>query len=155
MTQNPNYYNLQGVSHRHLSDHLSELVESTLNDLEQSKCITIEEEIDVSPLNLGMIAAYYCIHYTTIELFSLSLNAKTKIRGLLEIISAAAEYKSVPVRHGEEAVLRQLATRLPNKPQSNAKFSDPHTKTFLLLQAHLSRVQLPAELQQDTELILG
>ena len=27
MAQNPNYYNLQGVTHRHLSDHLSELVE--------------------------------------------------------------------------------------------------------------------------------
>ena len=26
-----------GVTHRHLSDHLSELVEHTLNDLEQSK----------------------------------------------------------------------------------------------------------------------
>ena len=26
-----------GVSHRHLSDHLSELVENTLTDLEQSK----------------------------------------------------------------------------------------------------------------------
>ena len=101
-----------------------------------------------------MIAAYYCIHYTTIEVFSLSLNAKTKIRGLLEIISAAAEYDSVTVRHGEEAVLRQLGQRLPNKPQSNAKYSDPHTKAFLLLQAHLSRVQLPAELQQDTEGIL-
>merc|ERR1711973_838836 len=100
------------------------------------------------------IAAYYCIHYTTIEVFSLSLNAKTKIRGLLEIISAAAEYDSVTVRHGEEAVLRQLGQRLPNKPQSNAKYSDPHTKAFLLLQAHLSRVQLPAELQQDTEGIL-
>ena len=37
MTQNPNYYKLQGVSHRHLSDHLSELVETTLTDLEQSK----------------------------------------------------------------------------------------------------------------------
>eukprot|EP00962_Isochrysis_galbana_P054012 scaffold25509_cov56-Isochrysis_galbana.AAC.1 len=35
LTQNPNYYNLQGTSHRHLSDHLSELVESTLSDLEQ------------------------------------------------------------------------------------------------------------------------
>ena len=155
MTQNPNYYNLQGVSHRHLSDHLSELVESTLSDLEQSKCITIEDDIDVNPLNLGMIAAYYCIHYSTVELFSLSLNAKTKIRGLLEIITAANEYDSVPVRHGEEAVLRQLAQRLPNKPQGNAKFSDPHVKAFLLLQAHLSRVQLPAELQQDTELILS
>ena len=154
MTQNPNYYNLQGVTHRHLSDHLSELVETTLSDLEQSKCIAIEEDIDVSALNLGMIAAYYCIHYTTIELFSLSLNAKTKIRGLLEIISAAAEYDTVAVRHGEEAVLRQLALRLPNKTAPNAKFSDPHVKAFLLLQAHLSRVQLPAELEQDTEAIL-
>ena len=99
------------MTHRHLSDHLSELVENTLSDLEQSKCITIEEDIDLSALNLGMIAAYYCINYTTIELFSLSLNAKTKIRGLLEIISAAAEYSSVPVRHGEEAVLRQLGNK--------------------------------------------
>lgn len=153
MTQNPNYYNLQGVTHRHLSDHLSELVENTLNELEHAKCITIED-INLSALNLGMIAAYYCIHYTTIETFSLSLNAKTKIRGLLEIISAAAEYNGVTVRHGEEAVLRQLGQRLPNKPQSSAKYSDPHTKAFLLLQAHLSRVQLPAELQQDTEAIL-
>ena len=41
MTQNPNYYNLQGMSHRHLSDHLSELVENTISDLEQSKVITL------------------------------------------------------------------------------------------------------------------
>ncbi|CAF2380691.1 unnamed protein product [Rotaria sp. Silwood2] len=34
MTQNPNYYNLQDVSHRHLSDHLSKLFENILNDLE-------------------------------------------------------------------------------------------------------------------------
>lgn len=55
-----------GMSHRHLSDHLSELVENTLQDLEQSKCISIEDEMDVAPLNLGMIAAYYYINYTTI-----------------------------------------------------------------------------------------
>lgn len=57
-----------GMSHRHLSDHLSELVENTLHDLEQSKCISIEDEMDVAPLNLGMIAAYYYINYTTIGL---------------------------------------------------------------------------------------
>lgn len=155
LTQNPNYYNLQGVTHRHLSDHLSELVENTLNDLEQSKCISIEDEMDCMPLNLGMIAAYYYINYTTIELFSLSLNSKTKIRGLLEIISSAAEYEDVPVRHREDNLLRSLAARLPNKLAGTPKYNDPHVKTNLLLQAHLSRLQLGAELQGDTEAILG
>ena len=83
MTQNPNYYNLNSISHKHLSDHLSELVENTLNDLVLSKCIVIgtsaaarlstatattplctEDEMDVSALNLGMIAAYYNISCT-------------------------------------------------------------------------------------------
>lgn len=41
-------------------------MEQTLSDLEQSKCISIEDEMDVAPLNLGMIAAYYYINYTTI-----------------------------------------------------------------------------------------
>uniref|UniRef100_A0A8D0CCG7 U5 small nuclear ribonucleoprotein 200 kDa helicase n=1 Tax=Scleropages formosus TaxID=113540 RepID=A0A8D0CCG7_SCLFO len=146
MTQNPNYYNLQ--------DHLSELVENTLNDLEQSKCISIEDEMDVAPLNLGMIAAYYYINYTTIELFSMSLNAKTKIRGLIEIISNAAEYKNIPIRHHEDTLLRQLAQKVPHK-LNNPKFNDPHVKTNLLLQSHLSRMQLSAELQSDTEEILS
>ena len=79
MTQNPNYYNLGNVTHRHLSDHLSQLVEDTLGDLVNSKCITIEDEMDVSALNLGMIAAYYniscecdalCVHREVLSLFS-------------------------------------------------------------------------------------
>ena len=55
-----------GITHRHLSDHLSELVENTLADLEQSKCMSVEDDMELSPLNLGMIAAYYYIIYTTI-----------------------------------------------------------------------------------------
>ena len=42
------------------------LVEETLDDLDKSKCMAIEDEMDLSPLNLGMIAAYYYINYTTI-----------------------------------------------------------------------------------------
>ncbi|XP_043274954.1 putative U5 small nuclear ribonucleoprotein 200 kDa helicase isoform X2 [Venturia canescens] len=154
LTQNPNYYGLQGITHRHLSDHLSELVESTLSDLEQAKCVAIEDEMDTLPLNLGMIAAYYYINYATIELFSLSLNNKTKVRGLLEIISAAAEYETVPVRQREENLLRSLAARLQHAPQA-PRMADPHVKAQLLLQAHLSRIQLGPELQKDTELVLS
>lgn len=35
------------------------------------------------------------------------------------------------------------------------RYNDPHIKTNLLLQAHLSRLQLGPELQGDTEIILG
>ncbi|KAL1920366.1 uncharacterized protein VTP21DRAFT_743 [Calcarisporiella thermophila] len=154
LTRNPNYYNLQGVSHRHLSDHLSELVESTLNDLEASRCIAIEDEIDVSPLNLGMIAAYYNINYVTVEIFNRSLKAGTKIKGLLEIIASAAEFESIPMRHHEEDLLRRVHDRVPVK-LATPRYNSPHIKTNLLLQAHFSRIQLPPDLQSDQALILG
>lgn len=80
LTQNPNYYNLQGVSHRHLFDHLSELVENTSNDLQVSKCITIEDDVDLSTSNLG----------------------------LLEILASAFEYAHLPIRLGKDEVLRRL-----------------------------------------------
>lgn len=38
----------------------------------------------------------------------MSLNAKTKVRGLIEIISNAAEYKNIPIRHHEDTLLRQV-----------------------------------------------
>lgn len=83
----------------------------------------------------------------------MSLNNKTKLKGLLEILSSAAEYEGIPIRHKEDSLLRQLATRVPLKlPQ--ARYNDPHVKTNLLIQAHLSRLQLSAELQSDTEEIL-
>ena len=156
MTQNPNYYGMQGVSHRHLSDHMSELVETTLNELEQSKCISIEDDMDTSPLNLGMIAAYYYINYTPIELFSMSLKAKTKISGLIEIVAAATEFAELEIRHGEDILLKNLSSKLPlgRSLGSGTKFNDPHVKTNILLQAHLSRIQLSAELQQDTESVV-
>ncbi|KAI8357996.1 Sec63-domain-containing protein [Mortierella sp. GBAus27b] len=154
MAQNPNYYSLQGVTHRHLSDHLSELVETTVNDLVTSKCIAIEEEMDVSPLNLGMIAAYYNINFSTVELFSSSLTPTTKLKGLLEIISTAAEYESIPIRHHEDQILRRIYDRLPVK-LGNIKFTNPHHKANILLQAHFSRTQLPADLASDQAIVVG
>ena len=43
--------------------------------------MSVEDGVDVSPLNLGMIASYYYIQYTTIELFSSSLQQNTKLKG--------------------------------------------------------------------------
>ncbi|KAK7020512.1 putative ATP dependent RNA helicase [Favolaschia claudopus] len=153
MTQNPNYYNLHNVSHQHLSDHLSELVENTLVDLVNSKSIAIEDEIDVSALNLGMIAAYYNISYVTVEVYTLSLKERTKLKGILEVVSSSAEFESIPIRRHEEALLRRIYDRVPVK-LDKADFEAPHFKTFLLLQAHFSRLQLPADLAADQALVL-
>lgn len=143
----------QKVDSRHLSDHLSELVETTLEDLTTSKCISVDDD-EVSPLNLGMVAAYYYINYVTIELFSMSLTAKTKMRGLLEILTAAAEFEDIPIRHHEDSILRRIAERLPVKIDG-AKYNDPHVKSNILLQAHFSRIQLPPDLESDQKLILS
>ena len=66
------------MTYRHLSDHLSEMVETTLSELEHSKCISVEDDMDTAPLNLGMIAAYYYINYTTIGQDTDYTNCKLK-----------------------------------------------------------------------------
>lgn len=154
MTQNPGFYNLQGTSHRHLSDHLSELVETTLADLADKRCITIEDEMDTAAINLGMICSFYYISYLTVETFSLSLKERTKLKGLLEIVASAAEFESIPIRHHEDILLRRIYDRVPVKLEA-VDYNSPHFKTFLLLQAHFSRMQLPPDLAIDQGVVLG
>ncbi|KAE8057467.1 hypothetical protein FH972_014157 [Carpinus fangiana] len=153
LTQNPNYYNLQGVSHRHLSDHLSELVENTLSDLEASKCVAVEDDMDLSPSNLGLIASYYYISYTTIERFSSSLTSKTKMKGLLEILASASEYAQIPIRPGEEEAVRRLINH-QRFSFENPKCTDPHVKANALLQAHFARQTVGGNLSSDQREVL-
>ncbi|CAK0911216.1 unnamed protein product, partial [Prorocentrum cordatum] len=99
----------QGVTHQHLSDHLSEVVENTVEGLERFGCCSIEDDVELAPANLGLIAAYYYIRHTTIETFSRCVNEETKRRGLMDILCAASEFDSVPVRSGEDTPLAPLA----------------------------------------------
>lgn len=125
---------MQGVSHRHLSDHLSDLTETTLSDLEQSKIIAIDDDTqDLEALNAAMISSYYYIAYTTIELFQSSLTEKTKLKGLLEIISAASEFDDLLVRPGDEDSVERLL-RHAKLSISKPDYTDPHTKANALIQ---------------------
>ncbi|CAG9460374.1 unnamed protein product [Pedinophyceae sp. YPF-701] len=160
LSQNPNYYNLAGNTPRHVSDHLSELVEATMSDLEQANAIAVEyETVDgaeqdlLTPLNLGKIAAFHCARYTTIELFGSSLQAKTKLRGLLEILCAATEFATLPIRPGEEDAVRKLVAHSPITIASQ-KFTDPHVKANALLQAHFSRTPLAGDLAADQRAVV-
>jgi len=61
---------LTGISGEDINDYLSELIENTIEDLENAKCIVMEEEMDLNPLNLGIISSYYYIKHNTIEHFA-------------------------------------------------------------------------------------
>ncbi|KAI1917214.1 Pre-mRNA-splicing helicase BRR2 [Ophidiomyces ophidiicola] len=152
---NPSYYGLVDVSHEGLSTFLSELVENTLKELAEGRLIDLDEEEDtVSPLNAAMIAAYYNISFITMQTFLLSLTARTKLKGILEIITSALEFENIQVRRHEERLLRRIYDRVPVK-MSQPSYDSPHFKAFVLLQAHFSRMQLPIDLGKDQEVILG
>ncbi|CAH0048053.1 unnamed protein product [Clonostachys solani] len=152
---NPSYYSLTGTSHDDLSNYMSDLVETTLRELGESKIIDFDEEDgSVSPQNSAMIAAYYNISYITMQTFLLSLSARTKLKGILEIVTSATEFEAIQIRRYEERLLRRIYERVPVK-MADPAFDSPHFKTFVLLQAHFSRMQLPVDLSKDQEVILS
>nr|POF26016.1 pre-mrna-splicing factor brr2 [Quercus suber] len=151
---NPSYYSLTNTSHEGLSAFLSELVESTLKDLAEANVIEIDEDEDtVTPLNAAMIAAYYNLSFYTIQTLLMSLKRTTKLKGILEIVTAASEFEHIQVRRHEETILQRIYERCPVK-LSDVDFESPHFKAFVLLQAHFSRMQLPTDLAKDQEIIL-
>jgi pre-mRNA-splicing helicase BRR2 len=151
---NPSYYSLTDTSHEGLSAHLSGLVETTLKDLAEFKIIDLEKEDDsLTPLNAAMIAAYYNISYITMQTFLLSLTGRTKLKGILEIITSATEFESIPIRRHEDNLIRRVYDRIPVK-MAQPSYDSPHFKAFVLLQAHFSRMQLPIDLAKDQEIIL-
>lgn len=152
LTQNPNYYNLQGCSGAHINDHLSELVENTLETLEKSKCLTIED-MNVQASNLGIISAHYNIKCATADIFSSSLTASSKIRSILEILVCSVELEQFPIRPGEEKTLKEINSCLP-EPLEKAYLNTPANKSLLLLYSHFSRLPLTSELTQDTSGLL-
>lgn len=152
---NPSYYGLTSTTHEGLSNFMSDLVETTLRELDESKIIDFDDEDgSVSPQNAAMIGAYYNISYITMQTFLLSLSARTKLKGILEIVTSATEFESIQVRRHEDGLLRRIYDRIPVK-MSQPVYDSPHFKSFVLLQAHFSRMQLPIDLAKDQEVLLS
>ncbi|EWC48033.1 pre-mRNA-splicing factor brr2 [Drechslerella stenobrocha 248] len=153
---NPSFYGLADVSHEGLSAFLSELVENTLKELSEAKTIDLDEGDDsITPLNPAMIAAYYNVSFITMQTFLLSLNAKTKLKGLLEIVTSATEFETLQIRKREEVLLRRIHESLPVRMSEPINYESTHFKAFVLMQAHFSRLQLPADLKSDQAVLLG
>jgi pre-mRNA-splicing helicase BRR2 len=101
-----------------------------------------------------MIAAYYNISYITMQTFLLSLSVRTKLKGIMEIVTSATEFETIQIRRHEDGLLRRIYDRVPVK-MSEVVYESPHFKSFVLLQAHFSRMQLPIDLAKDQEILLS
>ena len=151
---NPSYYGCEDTSHEGLSVFLSNQIELTMKELVDAEVIELDEdEGNLSPLNPAMIAAYYNLSFVTIQTFLMSLTAKTKLKGILEIITSATEFEDIQIRRHEDRALRRVYDQVPVK-MSEENYDSPHFKAFVLLQAHFSRLPLPIDLGKDQEVIL-
>lgn len=148
LTQNPNYYNLSEVSGTAINNYLSELIENTVEELQEAKCLVVEEDKELDAINSGIIANYYYINVQTVALFTEMINEKSKLQDILHSLSQATEFDNIQIRNSEEIILAQLAKQVPYTP-SSVKLNEPNTKAYILLQAHFSRLHLNPDLQYD------
>lgn len=88
----------------------------------------------------------------TVEVYTLSLKEKAKLEGVLEVLSLSAEFESIPIHRHADTPSSYL--RLRTSQSHHVDYESPHFKTFLLLQAHFSRLQLPHNRASDQVLVL-
>uniref|UniRef100_A0A8C1DW38 Activating signal cointegrator 1 complex subunit 3 n=1 Tax=Cyprinus carpio carpio TaxID=630221 RepID=A0A8C1DW38_CYPCA len=125
MTQNPNYYNLQGEEPQAFKWPQLSL------QLYATKCRVCcnRNACENKSSNNAIVTFFFLVHQRLKYLCFTGMSHRHLSDHLSEL-------------------------KVPHK-LNNPKFNDPHVKTNLLLQAHLSRMQLSAELQSDTEEILS
>lgn len=157
LVQNPSYYGLESSSHSELNRWLSEKVSSIVEDLENAGCIVSTEtnnQIKLEATRIGQIASFYYLSYKSVSNFCEKITPDSNLKQVLELLSEAKEYSELPVRHNEDKMNAELAQSVLWKLE-DPDYESPHTKTYLLLQAHFSRIALPiTDYITDTKTVL-
>lgn len=153
--KNPSYYGLEISAEEHNSmaaqemaaDYMIELVDKSLGELAASSCISFDEATGfVDPTPYGKIMSYYYISHKTIRYWILNAKPNPNFADALGWMCSATEFNELPVRHNEDLINAELARNLPlpiSAIGTDLPLWDPHIKAFLLLQAYMSRVDLP------------
>ena len=71
---NPSYYELESLEHDQINSFLSSLIQKTLDTLEDSYCIQINDEGEIAATSLGRIASYYYLSHLTVKTFKETLD---------------------------------------------------------------------------------
>jgi antiviral helicase SLH1 len=150
--KNPSYYGLQISAEEHntmeaqnlANDYMVDLVDKSLEELSESKCITLHSNGDIDPTPFGKVMSYYYLSHKTIRHFLSIAKRDLTFTDALTLLSFATEFDELPVRHNEDLINAELSKNLPLEASGlGMPMWDPHVKAFLLLQAHFERIDLP------------
>ncbi|KAG9240989.1 Sec63 Brl domain-containing protein [Calycina marina] len=151
--KNPSFYGLEISVEEHntmaaqqmANEYMISMVDKSLGELEESKCLEMHPNGNVNSTPMGKIMSYYYLSHRTIRHLVANAKRNPSFADVLAWMSAATEYDELPVRHNEDLINASLSQNLPIPTSSFAGLPmwDPHVKAFLLLQAHLSRIDLP------------
>jgi antiviral helicase SLH1 len=152
--KNPSYYGLEISAEEQTSiaaqtiaqEFMIDLVDKSLDDLAESSCVLVDSatgEVDSTPF--GKIMSYYYLSHKTIRYLMSHAKRDPTFQDVLSWMCSATEFDELPVRHNEDLINAEMAQHLPLgiDCMGDIPMWDPHVKAFLLLQAYMSRIDLP------------
>lgn len=154
---NPTYYGIEDLSPVGISKYLGGLIDAAIDDLEESLCVRIgaKDQLFASPFL--QISSFYYLSHKTIRTVLGNIKQDSDFRDCLKMLCLATEYDELATRHGEELINMEMsqAMRFQAEDLECEFIWDPHVKAYLLIQAFMSRVELPiADYAQDTVSVL-
>lgn len=154
---NPTYYGIEDTSVAGISSYFGDLIDKAIDNLIESKCVVTKGKGQLIATPFLDISSYYYLSHKTIRGIVHDINDQYDFRRCLIALCKATEYDELATRHGEELMNMEMsqAMRYPAEDMECEFFWDPHVKAYLLIQAFISRVELPiADYSQDTIAVL-
>lgn len=163
LTANPAYYDQQAAlletpdfekQKDMLANYIERLMNKCLDELIRSGCIELKEAQQapqglnsalVEPTKLGRITSLYYLSHRTVAQFQRTLAREgLSFVEIMRVLCECPEYDELPVRHNEDKLNAEFAEHCPLEVDLAIQaYDSPHTKAFLLLQAHVWGIALP------------
>lgn len=157
---NPSFYGVADNSAYGISAYLTELVETTIDDLVKTNIIEVHETGDeaedvITPLNGCLIASHYNISFLTMNSFTKALTKTSTLKDILLTLSYATEFETITVEEDDISKLSKLEKLLPLPYPVNKRLNIVSYKVFIILQAYFSRLSLSIEFKNSLQIILS
>ncbi|XP_041659142.1 probable ATP-dependent DNA helicase HFM1 [Cheilinus undulatus] len=152
--KNPTHYGFSADLDRNgIEAKLQELCLRNLNALSSLDLITMDDDINIKPTEVGKLMARYCVAFDTMKQFS-KVAGTENLSDLIELVSKSKEFSDIQLRMNEKKPLNTLnrdKNRITIRFPLEGKIRTSEMKVNCLIQAHLGSISVPEfGLTQDT-----